>query len=97
VHNTYLQMLAEAGVVGLGLFAAFVTGCLAAAGRAARIFRHRGRPTAEVLAQAVLVATIAMLAAAVFVSAGVDKRLWILLALGPALLALAQRTPHPEH
>jgi O-antigen ligase len=97
VHNTYLQMLTEAGVIGLGLFVVFVGGCLATAGRAARLFRQRGQPTGEVLAQAVLVATIAMLAAGVFVSAGVDKRLWILLGLGPALLALAQRMPHREH
>jgi O-antigen ligase len=97
VHNTYLQMLTEAGVIGLGLFLVFVAGCLAAAGRAARVFRHRGRPDGEVLAQAVLVATIAMLSAGVFISAGVDKRLWILLGVGPALLALAQRMPHREH
>jgi O-antigen ligase len=96
VHNTYLQMLTEAGIVGLVLFLAFVVGCLAAAGRAARVFRQRGSPTAEILAQAVLVATIAMLAAGFFISAGVDKRLWILLGLGPALFALAQRTPHRE-
>jgi hypothetical protein len=37
----------------------------------------------------VLLATIGMLTANVFVSDGHDPRLWVLLALGPALLAAA--------
>jgi len=37
------------------------------------------------------VATVAFLAGATFVSTGYDERLWILLALGPAMLAMARR------
>jgi hypothetical protein len=44
-----------------------------------------------VLARAVLVAGVGMLVSGVFISAGVDRRLWALLALGPALLAAARR------
>jgi len=97
VHNTYLQMLAEGGVVGLALFLAFIGVCLASGWRAARTFGARGDRANEALAQSVLVATIAMLAAAVFISAGVDKRFWILLAFGPALDAVARRTPTRGH
>jgi hypothetical protein len=45
----------------------------------------------EALARAVVVATIGMLVAAFFLSDGVDRRLWILFALGPATLAIAER------
>jgi len=94
VHNTYLQLLAEGGIVGLALFAAFVFLCLRSMWRAGRIFAARGDPAHEALAQAVLVGTVTMLVAATFISAGVDKRLWVLLAFGPALEALARNAPH---
>jgi hypothetical protein len=45
------------------------------------------------LARAVLVAAISMLIAAFFLSAAVDGRMWVLLALGPALLGIASRLP----
>ncbi|MGH3994209.1 MAG: hypothetical protein ACRDSN_17320, partial [Pseudonocardiaceae bacterium] len=57
---------------------------------AGRRFEALGRADLEALARAVLVGAIGMLAASFFISAGVDKRLWILLALGPALLAVAE-------
>jgi hypothetical protein len=40
----------------------------------------------------VIVAILALLAADFFVSDEYSKQLWLLLALGPALLALAERT-----
>lgn len=91
VHNVYLQMAAEAGVVGLAILLAFVFGCLAAAFRAGRRFAARGDDALETLSHAVLVAGIGQLAAAMFISSGVDRRVWILFALGPALLGLASR------
>jgi hypothetical protein len=45
----------------------------------------------EVLSRAVVVATVAMLTASTFISAQIDERLWILLALGPGMLAVASR------
>ncbi|MGH2742303.1 MAG: O-antigen ligase family protein [Thermoleophilaceae bacterium] len=90
VHNTYLQLLAENGLIGLPLFLGFVFACLRAAWLAGRRFEARGQADLEALARAVLVGAIGMLAASFFISAGVDKRLWILLALGPALLAVAE-------
>ncbi|MGH2802201.1 MAG: O-antigen ligase family protein [Thermoleophilaceae bacterium] len=93
VHNTYLQLLAENGVIGLLLFVAFVVGCTRAALLAAKRFEERGDRSMGTLARAVLVACVAMLGAALFLSAAVDQRLWVLLALGPGLLAAAHRSP----
>ena len=91
-HNTYLQILAETGVVGLVLFVAFCAGCVRAALLAARRFEARGEWALGALARGVVVATASILAASMFLSAATDKRLWILLAFGPVLLGLANRT-----
>jgi O-antigen ligase len=89
VHNTYLQMLAETGVIGLGLFLAFASTALASAVRAARRFERAGRHRLAVLARGVLVADLGLLTAAFFISAQSTATVWLLLALGPALLGLA--------
>ena len=44
VHNTYLQLLAETGVIGLSLFFVVAGACLTAAHRAGRLFERLGRP-----------------------------------------------------
>lgn len=87
VHNMYLQMLAETGIVGLVLLVASVTGCLWAARRAARRFALVGSRADAALATAVVLALLSMLLSGIFISHAVDRRLWVLLALGPALLA----------
>ncbi|HEV3129189.1 MAG TPA: O-antigen ligase family protein [Solirubrobacteraceae bacterium] len=89
VHNTYLQLLAETGVVGLIGFLVFVVACLRAGWLAARRFERLGHKALANLAQATVMGTIGMLAAIFFISDGFDWRLWILLGLGPALLALS--------
>jgi O-antigen ligase len=91
VHNTYLQLLAETGLIGLIGYLVVVAGCLRAAWLAVRRFEALGRPELADLARAVLMGTIAMLVALFFISDGDDVRLWVLLALGPALLTLAAR------
>jgi O-antigen ligase len=96
VHNTYLQVLVATGVVGFSLFLLFIFACLRAMWRACRIFQARGDSGLEALARSVLVGTIGLLAASFFISAEVDKRVWIILALGPALLAIASRTGSGE-
>ncbi len=89
-HNTYLQFASETGAIGLILFLAVCGLSIRAAALAARRFHSLGDSVMENLARAVTVGTIAMLAAAAFISAGVDQRLWTLLGLGPALLALSR-------
>ena len=95
VHNVYLELLAETGIVGLGLFLAVALGCLRAAWLATRRFDAASEHGLATLARAVLVATIAMLAAAFFISNATDKPLWLLLGLGPALLNVAARGAEP--
>lgn len=90
-HNTYLQVLAEAGIVGLVLFILFIAGCLRAAMRGAREFEDRGEWGMGTLTRGIVVATASILAASMFLSAATDKRLWILLALGPVMLGLARQ------
>jgi O-antigen ligase len=91
VHDAYLQLLTDLGIPGLALFAAVVVACLAAARRAARAFDALGDPWLARIAGAVLLVDLGMLATLVFLSEAVDPRIWAVLALGPALLALAYR------
>jgi O-antigen ligase len=95
VHNTYLQIWAETGLIGLALFVVVVGGLLAAALRAAQRLHARGDPTLATLAQGVFVAQISVLVALVFLSAGTDPRWWTLFGLGPAMLAVASTPRMP--
>jgi O-antigen ligase len=94
-HNTYLQMLTEQGIVGLVLFLIVMGGFLAATFKARRMFTARGEPALATLASAVFVAQLAWLAALFFISAGDDRRMWILCAVGLVLHLVASRTPDP--
>ena len=91
VHNTYLQLQTELGILGLGLFLAVVAACMAAAWRAASLLDAAGDSAMAVIARTVLLAQFAMLVAGLFISSSTDERLWVLLALGPALLAVAAK------
>jgi hypothetical protein len=91
VHNTYLQLLAETGIVGLLAFVVAACACMRATWRAAIRFEARGRSEYADLARAVLMGTIGMLVALFFISDGDDTRLWALLAIGPVLLSAASR------
>jgi O-antigen ligase len=91
VHNVYLQMLVEIGMVGLALFLVIVGSSLAAAMRAARRFERRGDHESAALGRAVFVALLAALVASFFISNGSGFQIWVLLALGPMLLRVAER------
>jgi O-antigen ligase len=90
-HNVYLELWADLGIVGLMLFAGFVALSLRAAATAATILRHAGRRADEIMARALVVAIVGMLAADFFISDLYSKQLFVLLALAPAVLAIARR------
>jgi O-antigen ligase len=89
VHNTYLEILVETGIVGLGLFLAVILGCLQAAWMAKKRFDAMGDDAMSGAARAVLVASLGILSASFFLSNSADLRTWTLLGLGPALLTVA--------
>ncbi len=91
VHNLYLQLWAEDGIIGLLLFAGVVVASLAAGWRAARRFDAQGDTEMSALARAAILALIGMLTASFFLSNLEAGQLWILLALGPILAGLAER------
>jgi O-antigen ligase len=90
-HNTYLQLLAEAGPLGLIAYVTVVGLALGCAWRARRRLTALGERELASAAQSVFLAAIGMLVALMFLTDGDDMRLWILLGLGPALLAMAGR------
>jgi O-antigen ligase len=90
-HNTFLEVLAEAGVIGLVLFLAIVGASLWWMLSAARKFSRLDDPATELVVRGLVVATSGYLVAGLFISANYSKLLWLLLALGPACYAVARR------
>jgi len=90
-HNTYLQVTGEMGIPGLLLFLAVIIGCLRCALIAARIAAARGDVALEAQARGLFLATVGILASVFFITQMHGKILWGLLALAPALLAVARR------
>jgi O-antigen ligase len=96
VHNMFLELLAETGIVGALLYFATAGACLRAAWKAARLFERRGRSDMAAIAYGVLIAAVSMLAAFFFLSGETDLRLWVVLALGPVLHAIASSGLRPS-
>lgn len=90
VHNIYLEILTELGIVGLVLFAFAALACLGAALRAARVWAALGSSGMQLAALAVAIALLGILAANFFISDQYGKPLWLMLGLGPALLSIAR-------
>ena len=90
-HNTYLQFLTEMGIVGLLLFVGIVLACLRCALSAAQLWSAQGEVGMEALARGTLLALVGLLVADFFISENYGKLLWMLLAICPAMLALAKR------
>jgi O-antigen ligase len=91
VHNLYLQLWVETGIVGLLLFLAVVVTSLTAAWRAVARFDLVGDEEMAALARAGILALIGMLTASFFLSNLEAGQLWLLLAAGPALAIIAKR------
>jgi O-antigen ligase len=99
VHNVYLQMLVEIGIVGTALFLVLAAGSLAAAMRSSRRYEARGDLESAAFSRAIFVAILAGLAASFFISNGDGFQIWVLLAFGPLLwreaTRAAKRAPVP--
>ena len=80
-HNTYLQVLAELGVVGFVLFAAFIVASLVLGVRAVRSAASEGDTELELIGRGLVIGAIGMLAAFFFISAQYEKQLPIVLGL----------------
>jgi O-antigen ligase len=80
VHNTYLQMAADLGLVGLGLFLAILALPLRLAGRALRRLELENHEL-EFYVRGLLAGTVGMLIAYAFLSAEFEKPFWLLLGL----------------
>jgi O-antigen ligase len=91
VHNTYLETLTELGAIGLGLFTGLIALCLGSLWRAAGLFRRLADAEMELLSRALLAGLTGILVASFFISNEYAKSLWLLLSLGPTMLAVAQR------
>jgi O-antigen ligase len=90
-HNTYLQVLAELGVVGLVLFLTILVFSLVCAFKAHKVAAAAGDRELDIVARATVVALLALYTAYIFVSRDYGKQLWLLLALCPVMLEIARR------
>ena len=89
-HNMFIGIWAEIGLVGLTLFLIVIGFSISSAARAAWAFQRLGNERMELLARAFTVTQVAYLSAGLFLSQEFSKQLWLLLAVGPALLAIAR-------
>jgi O-antigen ligase len=90
-HNTYLNVVAELGAVGGALFAGLLAFAIGCAVVAVRRLRRDGDERLEILVRGFIVGLGGYLTTLLFISENHSKLLWILLALGPAFLAVASR------
>ncbi len=90
-HNIYLTVLSELGAVGLAFFLFIIFLALRCALSAARRFAHAGDPVMELVARGLFISIVSMAAVGFFSSALYSKQFWLLLAIAPALRALAGR------
>lgn len=88
-HNTYLEIVAEVGLGGGLLFVAIALFCFGCACASIGRFRAAGDERLEILARGLVAGLGAYFVTILFISENYSKLLWALLAIGPALLAVA--------
>lgn len=91
VHNTFLETLVEYGIVGFGLFMGLIAYCFVSLIRATAAFKRLGDREMELLGRALVAALAGILVADFFISEQFSKALWLLLAMGPAMLTVSRR------
>jgi hypothetical protein len=70
-----------------------VVASLGAMMRAAALAQRAGQRDLEVIARCLVLSLVAFLAADFFLSGEFSKQLWLILALGPAVLAVTREQP----
>lgn len=83
-HNTYLNVLADLGLVGLALFVGLIVLVLRAVVRRIRVALKENDVELESLGRGILIALVGLLVAFTFISAQYEKQLWLLLGLALA-------------
>ena len=91
VHNTYLELLAELGVVGFVSFVSVVVGLFVLAVQGLREFVRRGDIQLELLTRGLIVGMAGMLASFVFISGHTQKHFWLLAGLTAAVASTLVR------
>jgi O-antigen ligase len=91
VHNVYLELWVETGLIGILLYLSLVAVCLRACWLAIAEFTLQRDEVMAGLARAALLALVSSLLASIFLSNVTDRRIWFVLAFGPTLLAIARR------
>jgi len=81
VHNTYLEILAELGIVGLVLFLGIVTGVFRGARQALAVLGRLGDRSTSYLVRGLVAGIAGLLTAYFFGSGEYEKTLWLLLGL----------------
>jgi O-antigen ligase len=87
-HNTYLNIVAELGIVGGVLFVGILLFCVGCAVLAIRRAYEDGDERMEILLRGLAVGIGGYLVTLMFLSESYAKLLWILLGLGPVMLAV---------
>ncbi len=96
-HNTYLQLLAELGLVGLALLTAVLAVSVALAVGALRLLARGPDRSTEAIARGITAGSIGVLTAYIFLSGLYEKQFWLLLGILVALPTVAaHRLSDPE-
>ena len=96
VHNSFLEIQTELGLIGLALFVTLIGGAIAINLRAVRRAAATGDQDIELQARGILVGLIGLLAAHLFLSGEYQVQLWWLLGLALATAHPIRRTREPN-
>lgn len=95
-HNTYLEVLAGTGIVGLVAFLGVIAVSFGNFRRAVLVLRERGRHEDEFLVGAYQTMFVAHIVFILFASAAYEKLVWVLLAMSHVSVVYAENTRGAE-
>ncbi len=89
-HNLYLEVGAETGCVGLGLFLGALLVAFVSLGRGRELLREAGEGQVSALARAVQISLAGYLISGLFLHGDFERYLWLLLGMAGALHAMGR-------